>query len=76
MMAQLTSNNLPVCIDQTKISNVSCDPAQTTSPLGSRVKQENCTGRGEANVRKLRYLERKNNHVFSAIIIASSSLIS
>jgi hypothetical protein len=52
----ITSNNLPVCMDHTNISNTSSPPAHTISPLLSTVKHENCTGRGDVNVRKLRYL--------------------
>ena len=52
-----TSKSLPVCMDQTNTSKVSCDPAHTTSPLGSSPTEENWTGRGDAKVRKLRYLE-------------------
>ena len=57
-----TSRSRPVWTDHTNISKVSCDPAHNTSPLGSRVRQVNWAGRGEANVRKLRYLsiEREN----------------
>lgn len=42
----------------TKISNVSSEPAQTTSPLLSTLKHENWTAWGEVNVRKFLYLER------------------
>ena len=53
----LTSNSLPVCMDQTNISKVSRAPAHTMSPLWSMVRQLNCEGLGEVNVRKLRYLK-------------------
>ena len=43
-------------MDHTNISNTSSPPAHTISPLLSTVKHENCTGRGDVNVRKLRYL--------------------
>ena len=46
-------------MDHMNISNVSTEPAQITSPLLSKAKHENWQGRGEANVRKLRYLKWK-----------------
>lgn len=52
--------SLPVCMDHTKISKVSIPPAHTMSPLLSTVIQENCAGRGEVKVRKLRYLNKIN----------------
>lgn len=55
----LTSRSLPVCMDHTKISKESWAPAQTISPLESTATQENCVGRGDVNVRKLRYLSGK-----------------
>ena len=57
-----TSRSFPVCMDQTNISKVSSDPALTTSLLGSSARQANWTGRGEANVRKLRYLKYNTIH--------------
>ena len=55
-----TSSSFPVCMDHTNISKVSSDPALTTSLLGLSAKHANCTGRGDANVRKLRYLKQAN----------------
>lgn len=50
------SNKRPTFIDHKNISNTSCPPAATNSPEWSMATHENCTGRGEVNVRKLRYL--------------------
>lgn len=55
---QGTSISRPVFIHHTKTSNVSSEPAQTTSPLLSTLKHENCTARGEVKVRKFLYLQR------------------
>ena len=44
-------------MDQTNISNELTEPAATISPLFSKARHENWAGRGDANVRKLRYLE-------------------
>lgn len=45
-------------MDHRKISNESWAPAHTSSPLMSTASEENCFGRGEVRVLKLRYLKR------------------
>ena len=52
-----------VLFDQMKISNESWAPALTSSPLKSTAREENCTGRGEVNVLKLRYLCTQRNAI-------------
>lgn len=64
----LTSKRRPVCIDQTKTSNVSWALAQMISPLASIARLENCAWRGEVKVRKLRYLEKRREEKLDAII--------
>lgn len=51
------SRRRPSLSDQRKISNTSCPPAATNSPLESTATQASWTGRGVVKVRKLRYLE-------------------
>lgn len=53
----LTSNSLPIFIDHRYASNTSCPPAAINSPVESMATQLNCTGRGDTNVLKLRYLQ-------------------
>lgn len=53
-----TSNSLPIFIDHKYASNTSCPPAAINSPLESIATQLNCTGRGDTNVLKLRYLQK------------------
>ena len=53
-----TSSKRPVRIDHTNTSNESSEPAATNSPLASQARHANCVGRGDVNVRKLRYLNK------------------
>lgn len=55
----ITSKSLPIFIDHRYASKTSCPPAAINSPVESIDTQLNCTGRGDTNVLKLRYLRKK-----------------
>lgn len=61
MFLILTSKSLPIFIDHKYASKTSCPPAAINSPVESIATQLNCTGRGDTNVLKLRYLQGKLN---------------
>lgn len=52
-----TSTRRPILSDQRYISNTSWPPAATNSAVPSSATHENCTGLGEVNVLKFRYLK-------------------
>jgi hypothetical protein len=60
-------------MDQMKISKESWAPALTSSPLKSTAREENCTGRGEVNVRKLRYLCTQRDAIVTERAYTSTS---
>lgn len=53
-------------MDHRKISKESWAPALTSSPLTSTAREENCAGRGDVKVLKLRYLQTQKSSGFCA----------